>query len=493
MCNKCRFLCLGRSTSIIIAAVYTLLQSIVFFLVGLAAVSVNKCSLTMEENRYVYAMYLTYLRNPECGDVDLRKLGIEMDPQLPPPEFSLEATPAINRTILFSWLYVGFNGFWILASFMLIIGGIRSCSGRCGHYFFWQPWIWATLGNIVLDIVAVIFFGIDLQNAKTIEEFMEWIGLENFGVVIPYIPQTIQNARTLPSIIMIFLTARLVIIEVFNIFFLLMVMFIWFEILGEFVSGPKPSRPYSLAYEEEQSRVNPAFEPDLPNNIKPEAPRSQEINLNTQKVENGQRNRLNRNLSAYENPNFEQVVDEDVERRLQKFQEITPGKNPPGQNRYTKNQAGSRAQSVEKNRVQKSPPKEPRPDYGVSEPTTPIPAPDYDSDDDIQPRRNEVIRTGSHVQAMKQTFEAANADRAPRIVERERSKSPEANVQRSSSFMNQPELRNQLPWSYFKGEDSGPKKFFVHPITGERVARSFHEAEPVPEASNESDEAKSRF
>lgn len=344
-------------------------------------------------------------------------------------------------------------------------------------------------------MVATIYFGMDVQKTGTLREFLNWIGLRNFDQIQQYIPEYSSAALSIPAKVMMALSARLVVIEIINIFLLIMVTFIWFEILWEFVDA-KPSR-YPMEYEREQSRVNAAFESDheqLPRNGKPNH-QIEEITSTTSsqstQLENGLSNKFNRSISAYTNPNFDQEIDEAVERRFKNYQAITP------EERST----ASRAQSVERQISQrKTPPKEPRPDYQVDASPVKIPPPDYPESEpeSLQAGRKPVVRTGSHVQTLRQTFEqTAVPERPPNLMDRERSKSPtgEKEVSRNSSFVSgRPELRNQLPWSYFQKGEETSKKFFVHPITGERMSRPvMPEQEPLPESANENDEGKSHF
>lgn len=206
------------------------------------------------------------------------------------------------------------------------------------------------------------------------------------------------------------ITSRLVLFFIFNVWFLLIITSIWYEINGEINKKQKSQRPLDNRVLEQ---TNFAYEP--------------EIVTNDPKVADPNHVTFARSVSSYHNPEFDHELDEAVERRFQNYQ--------------------------------------------VNTPTTYIPPIDYPTD---KPKEIDHER-GHHVQNLRLSLEQSIENMPPpnhKIynvpdVEKElKSFSPSPDpiqarrdgqpVSRNSSFSTTgpPELRSQLPWSYFKSQDN---------------------------------------
>ncbi|XP_063699598.1 uncharacterized protein LOC134830141 isoform X2 [Culicoides brevitarsis] len=414
MC-KCRFCCCGRSVSVLVIGFYSLIQSLLYLVASALAILVYRCEVNMDQNPGLYIMNLAYFRSSKCGDIDWTKLGINTSVTIQPVFKNEERGPA-ERTYIISQFYAGFSLLWLISSILMIFGTCSSCSRKsCGNFVRLMPWIIFAICNIVLDVVSFFFYLADMKETGSILGFIKWMEIDNLDQILEIFPKDYDTFLTqLPSIVMRVITCRFVVFFLFNVWFVLIILGIWIEIQREYGKRKRQSAstmPQRALYGHEPPQLmtsnaakdNPAFESE------PETASVQPSATNNDFV---------RSVSAYQTPEF----DEELERRLQKYQ-MTSSYEPPvdydekiskpePNPKHVKDLRASLQQSLD---PQQPPP--PHLYYGSAE---------HD--------REELERKSI-------------------------SPIPQGNsVSRSSSFNTnvQPELRSQLPWSYFKRDDQAP-------------------------------------
>lgn len=274
---------------------------------------------------------------------------------------------------------------------------------------------------------------------------------------------------------MIAFTCRLAIIEVINIWLLLLVAYIYFEILSEFIDDG----PTRFDYERHKAMVNRAFIQDddtvsevnqngnhfrLDTHLRQATLIRSPNNNNVHERSNGNAPEpITRSVSEYQHQ-YKDELDESVERRLKNYQVVGLSALSPSSEK-TKPDYQIREPRRDNRKQSNGVELRPKSAHPVLTPPPRDPEPDYD-----------LTPAGSHVASIRESLQRA----AERSSSNERevhllNHVPEPNVDnqvgRSSSFLtNRPELRNQLPWSYFKADDNtAPKRSFVNPITGQPV------------------------
>lgn len=330
--------------------------------------------------------------------------------------------------------------------------------------------MWTTLANIILDVVASIFFAIDIRSADTWPELLQWIGVQNVEQIVPLFSDW-STPSTLPVWIMLAYSSRFVFIEMINIWFLLVVAFIYFEILSEFID----EAPTHFDYAQHKAKENRAFEVDdsisEANNsgnhfrLDPTPKLASHLNNQRNERENGGVHRpYARSVSNYQQPDLD--VDEAVERRLKNYQVVglatlspTSDSTKPDFQIRERHVNHAQRNSEYPQRATSSKPVIPKPVSVVPYPRDPVP--DYD----------DHHHDGPHVRELRESLQrqSITTDRESVSVVAQKE---DPSVARSSSFMNRPELRNQMPWSYIKAEEGNavaPKRAFVNPITGQPV------------------------
>lgn len=307
------------------------------------------------------------------------------------------------------------SNFQLNLSFHFTVGSCSSCArNKCCHFICFQPWIFSCIGNIILDIVASYFYYTDTKNTNSLLQFLDWLEISNAQAVRDEIAKygdINQNFTSIPSIVMGLITSRLVLFFLFNVWFLLIITAIWYEINGEINKKQKSQRPIDNRVLEQ---TNFAYEPEIVT-VDPKAGDPNHVTFA-------------RSVSSYHNPEFDQELDDAVERRFQNYQ--------------------------------------------INTQSTYIPPIDYPTDKASKEIENE---RGHHVQNLRLSLEQSIGNMPPpdqKIynipdVEKElKSFSPSPDpipakrdgqpVSRNSSFSTtgRPELRNQLPWSYFPSQDN---------------------------------------
>jgi hypothetical protein len=298
MC-KCRFCCCTRSASVIIIATFSLIQSSAYLVASFLALQVYKCDFEMDGDPISYIMYLTYFKHKQCGEIVWSKLGLPTNITIQPSFKADSAEPAI-RTNTLAYYYLILSAVWMISSILLFVGSCSSCArNKCCHFICFQPWIFSCIGNIILDIVASYFYYTDINNTSSLLSFLNWLEITNAQDVRDEIEKNgdiNQIYTSIPSIVMGLITSRLVLFFLFNVWFLLIITAIWYEINGEINKKQKNQRPIDNRVLEQ---TNFAYEPEI-------------VTGDPNKAGDPNHVTFARSVSSYHNPEFDQELDDAV-------------------------------------------------------------------------------------------------------------------------------------------------------------------------------------
>ena len=73
-----------------------------------------------------------------------------------------EESDATHRTFIFALVYVGLYGALIFTALFSLTGINNSCLGRRSFPIFFAPWIFVSCSIIVMDVLATIYYIMDL-------------------------------------------------------------------------------------------------------------------------------------------------------------------------------------------------------------------------------------------------------------------------------------------------------------------------------------------
>uniref|UniRef100_A0A2M3Z023 Putative basic-leucine zipper transcription factor q n=1 Tax=Anopheles braziliensis TaxID=58242 RepID=A0A2M3Z023_9DIPT len=146
---------------------------------GLAttAILAHNCEIDMTDSKEAYGLYLYYFRSEECGPIDLSILGINVPANLPlrVPDTS----DAVERTYIFALVSVALHGALAITTVLMFGTMCISCMGRGCVALSFYPWILAMFLVLALDVTGFVTYLIDFINVMDTEGVLELLEIEN--------------------------------------------------------------------------------------------------------------------------------------------------------------------------------------------------------------------------------------------------------------------------------------------------------------------------
>lgn len=240
MVFNCTLCGMGPRATIVLVGLLSLIFSAAYVLCTTAGVLAHNCIIPMNNSIEEYAIYVYYLRNAECGKINLTNLGISNVPegfQIEVPDVS----DAGHRTYVLCIIGLVIYGLWFITSLFLLTSACVSCLGRCAIGFGIYPYIVVLFLVLAFDVVGLVFYMIDFVASFELDFVLDLLEIGNQDVVRPYFEKIDDIFLIVPPLIFWITASKGVII--WFIFFLL--AFVMLGVGSRLWEENKPAPPYS--------------------------------------------------------------------------------------------------------------------------------------------------------------------------------------------------------------------------------------------------------
>lgn len=233
---------MGPRATIVLVGIVSLIFSAGYVLFTTAGVLAHNCVLPMNNSIEEYAIYVYYLRNAECGKINITNLGITNVPT----DFVIDVpdvSDAGHRTYILCIIGLVIYGLWFITSLFLLTSACVSCLGRCAIAFGVYPYVFVLFLVLAFDIVGFVYYIIDFVASFDLDFVLDLLEIGNQDVVRPFFEQIDNILLVVPPLIFWITAIKGVII--WFIFFLL--AFVMFGVGSRLWEENKPAPPYSAA------------------------------------------------------------------------------------------------------------------------------------------------------------------------------------------------------------------------------------------------------
>ncbi|KAL5292921.1 hypothetical protein ACFFRR_011596 [Megaselia abdita] len=163
-------------------------------------------------------MQLVYFNDEQCP------ISLTMDDKT--VDFiATDATAVTERTYILLIVYACISAIWVLTAVIALVG-LCSPPTRRAQLGCFLPFLLAVIAGSILDVVASVFFGIDISNTTTFESAMTYLDIKYVvtvaGTEVPNseMPTELNQLNPfmfVPSVVMVCLSSRVLIVWILNI------------------------------------------------------------------------------------------------------------------------------------------------------------------------------------------------------------------------------------------------------------------------------------
>ncbi|XP_075229340.1 uncharacterized protein LOC142328994 isoform X2 [Lycorma delicatula] len=183
------------------------IQGLLWSLISIYCVAVYDCILdnplvVHSENVNVYTLlYASYFNGSACNGG---------------PNFNGLTEPAPSSLRTYYWMigYAILSAIWIPVSILLIASGVTKVRGVCGSYFY-LPWILFSIIIAVTDVVAVVFYSIDISKTMSADDYVIFLGARGTWQSVTDTTKTGKDPAA-PAVIMTLFFSRFIIFWFLN-------------------------------------------------------------------------------------------------------------------------------------------------------------------------------------------------------------------------------------------------------------------------------------
>ncbi|XP_065090741.1 uncharacterized protein LOC135711710 [Ochlerotatus camptorhynchus] len=255
MVFNCTLCGMGPRATILFVGIASLLFSAGYIFFSISGILAHNCQLNMTSSPEEYGIYMYYLRNSECGAVNLTNLGIRDIPN----DFKVivpDVSEAAQRTYIFCIVGVILFGVWFITSVFSLFSICTSCIGRCCVAVGIYPYVITLFLVLVYSAVAFVFYLIDFIESFDIDFVLELLEIENKKDVRILL-------RTIDEIILVVPPLIMWITVSFGVLFWFMFLTLAFVMLGvasRLWEENKPAPSYNQAVQQTRTTM-PATAP----------------------------------------------------------------------------------------------------------------------------------------------------------------------------------------------------------------------------------------
>lgn len=240
MVFNCTLCGMGPRATIVLVGILSLIFSAAYVLFTVSGVLAHNCVIPMNNSVEEYAIYVYYLRNAECGKLNLTNLGITNVPEgfvIDVPDVS----DAGHRTYILCIIGLVIYGLWFITSLFLLTSACVSCLGRCAIAFGVYPYVFVLFLVLAFDVVGLVYYMIDFVASFELDFVLDLLEIGNQDVVRPFFEQIDNVLLVVPPLIFWITAFKGAII--WFIFFLL--AFVMLGVGSRLWEENKPAPPYS--------------------------------------------------------------------------------------------------------------------------------------------------------------------------------------------------------------------------------------------------------
>lgn len=255
MVFNCTLCGMGPKATILFVGIVSLIFSIAYLLFSISGILAHNCHLNMTETPEKYGIYLYYLRNSECGEINLTHLGIQGIPK----EFEVlvpDVSDAAHRTYVFCIVGVILFGVWLITTVFSIFSICTSCIGRCCVAIGIYPYVITLFLVLIYSAVGLVFYMIDFIDSFDVDNVLNLLEIRNQEEVRIFISQIDEIILVVPPLIL-WLTVS------FGVLFWFMFLTLAFVMLGvgsRLWAENKPAPSYNRTVQQTRT-VAPATAP----------------------------------------------------------------------------------------------------------------------------------------------------------------------------------------------------------------------------------------
>uniref|UniRef100_A0AAG5D671 Uncharacterized protein n=1 Tax=Anopheles atroparvus TaxID=41427 RepID=A0AAG5D671_ANOAO len=263
---SCTLCGLGPRMTVFVIGTITLVFSLLMAGLATTAILAYNCEIDMTESKETYGLYLYYFRSKDCGPIDLRLLGLG-DINIPLGE--PDVTSAVERTFVFAVVAAALHGALAVTTVLLFGTMCVSCLGRGCVVMGFYPWILAMFLVLALDVTGFVVYLIDFINVMDVDGVIELLEFDN----TPLIRQTLERVDDIylvaPSLFMWLAFSKGVLFWFMFVIFLAVIMSLSMKLWKE----NKPAPAYSSNGMQPRQVMHPTSPPDDLSEPEPNASR----------------------------------------------------------------------------------------------------------------------------------------------------------------------------------------------------------------------------
>ncbi|XP_053672936.1 uncharacterized protein LOC128723243 [Anopheles nili] len=250
---SCTLCGLGPRMTVFVIGTITLVFSLLMVGLATTAILAYNCEIDMTQSKETYGLYLFYFRSNYCGPVDLRNLGISANVTIPMPD----VTEAVERTFVFAVVAAALHGALAVTTVLLFGTMCVSCLGRGCVAVGFYPWILAMFLVLALDVTGFVVYLIDFIKVMDVEGVLELLEIDENRLICEIFEEIDSIYLVAPSLFMWLAFSKGVVFWFMFLLFLAVITSLSMKLWKE----NKPAPPYNREAMQPRQVMHPTSPP----------------------------------------------------------------------------------------------------------------------------------------------------------------------------------------------------------------------------------------